>query len=104
MEIQVIEINNEVITSKEAISCVTSYCRPFKSFILNKSCSRVIIKTKMNILVSIFTFVLCAFAGIYILLLLISCIHILRIFWISKEGEYDESFGNFAQDNEHPDM
>ena len=104
MEIEVIEMTNEVITSKEAISCVTSYCRPFKSFILNKSCSRVIIKTKMSMLVSIFTFVLCAFAGIYILLLLISCIHILRIFWISKEGECDESFGNFAQENEHPDM
>ena len=104
MEIQVIEMANEVITSKEAISCVTSYCRPFKSFILNKSCSRVIIKTKMNLLVWIFPFVLCVFAGIYILLLLISCIHILRIFWITKEGEYDESFGNPAQDKEHPDM
>ena len=104
MEIQVIEMTNEVITSIEAISCVTSYCRPFKSFILNKSWSRVIIETKMNLLVFILPFITCVFAGIYILLLLISCLHILRIFWITKEGEYDESFGNLAQDKEYPDM
>ena len=104
MEIKVIDMNNEAITSKEAISCVTSKCRSFKSFILNKSWSRGIIETKMDLLVFIFPFITCVFAGIYILLLLISCLHILRIFWITKEGEYDESFGNLAQDKEYPDM